>query len=242
MDGTTFHGASYFYLVPVVIFLPLILFALWNFGLKDIFRRSDKEVRARRLDQIRREKDAKRRLEKSGGLAIRPVTEPPRTVLSWIGRAVAYGAYACVLAVFSNWPPYAYHDPHAAQVKLSLSVPGARKEACHKRSREELMKLPPNMRAPMQCSRERLPVAVSLAIDGQTLYAASQAPAGLSGDGSSSFYEKFAVPAGTHRIAVRLSFDGGASYSHTLEESVVLAPTQVLVVGYGGTDKALFLQ
>ena len=39
-------------------------------------------------------------------------------------------------------------------LKLSLSHAGARKEACHQRSAEELAKLAPNMRAPSVCPRE----------------------------------------------------------------------------------------
>lgn len=239
---TTFHGASYFYFVPVAIFLPLILFGLWSFGLKDLFRRTDAEKRDRRLDQIRREKDAKRRLDKAGGLAVRPVTEPPRSVASWVARAVAYGAFAAVLGVFSNWPPYAYWPSNTGQLKVSMSVPGDHKEACRKRTREELAKLPPNMRAPMSCSRERFPVVLETSMDGTALYRASREPTGLSKDGASAFYKKFPVPAGNHKVAVRLSLDGGRTFPYVLEQTLTLASGQAVVLGFAGAEKALFLR
>lgn len=239
---TTYHGASYFYLVPVAIFLPLILLGLWSFGLKDLFRTTDTEKRARRLEQIRTEKETKRRLAKAGGLAVRPVTEPPRSVASWAGRALAYGAYAAVLGVFSAWPPYAYWPADTGQLKVSLSVPGDHKEACRKRTRDELAKLPPNMRAPMKCSRERAPVAIEVTFDGKPLYRAVREATGLSKDGASAFYEKFAIPAGTHAVSVRLSLDGGKSFPHVLESALDLAPGQAVVLGFDGPGKGLFLR
>lgn len=239
---TTFHGASYFYLVPVAIFLPLVLFGLWSFGLKDLFRRTDAEKRERRLDQIRRDKDAKRRLAKSGGLAVRPVTEPPRSVGSWIGRAIAYGAFAVVLGAFSNWPPYAYWPESTGQLKVSLSVPGDHKEACRKRTRDELAKLPPNMRAPMSCSRERFPVVLEASLDGSPLYRESREPTGLSKDGASAFYKKFPILAGTHEVAVRLSLDGGTTFPYILDHTLAIASGQAVVLGFGGVEKSLFLR
>ena len=87
-------------------------------------------------------------------------------------------------------------------VKLSFSHAGERREPCLTLSPEELAALAANMRSGVDCPRERVPVVVEL--DGERVYHASLAPAGLAGDGPSSVYERFEVPAGHHRIRVRL--------------------------------------
>jgi hypothetical protein len=86
-----------------------------------------------------------------------------------------------------------------ALIKLSFAH-GAQKEDCRPRTAEELAKLPPNMRRPMVCARERLPVAVELLLDGAPLYQAVLPPTGLAGDGPSRAYQRFAVPPGQHEL------------------------------------------
>ena len=44
-----------------------------------------------------------------------------------------------------------------AQIRLSFVHGGDRAEPCRRRTREELEKLAPNMRKPLECSRRRLP-------------------------------------------------------------------------------------
>lgn len=238
----TIGGVSIFYLVPVLVFGPLMALGLWNFGLKDLFRR-DQEVDDRiRQEQERREAEARRRLEKAGGLAPRPVTEPPTSAVSWIGRAVAYGAFAGFLGVFSAWPSYGYWPGDAGQLKLSITIAGERKAACRKLSREELMKLPPNMRRPEKCSRERHPVRIRITVDDQDLFAGTQPPAGLSGDGNSSFYHKFSLPTGGHRITATLSLDDGGSVTSHLDRSIHIQPGQVMVLGFDSVNHGLALQ
>ena len=52
--------------------------------------------------------------------------------------------------------------PDRALVKLSFSHHGKPVSDCHQTSAAELAKLPPNMRAPVRCPRERSPVTVEL--------------------------------------------------------------------------------
>jgi hypothetical protein len=40
------------------------------------------------------------------------------------------------------------------------------------------------------------------------------------------------VPAGRHRIAVRLKDSAGAAFTHTREATVTLQPAQVLVIDF----------
>ena len=166
-----------------------------------------------------------------------------RRVGRWIGQAILYGAFAAFLGLLSDWPVYEPHDPSQALIKLSLTHPGKRKDECRRRSREELAELPPNMRAPLSCSRERWPVLVELDLDDKTIFARTVNPVGLSADGQSSFYHTFAVPAGRHRIAVRMRDRGdGQGFDYAREAWVTLAPAQSLVVSFSEDEGRFFLQ
>ncbi len=76
---------------------------------------------------------------------------------------------------------------------------------------EELAKLAPNMRTPLKCGRERSPVTIEVDLDGAQVYRHVAVPSGLSSDGASAVYQRLQVPAGEHRIAVRLKDSAGAA-------------------------------
>ena len=70
-----------------------------------------------------------------------------------------------------------------------------------------------------------------------------QSPTGLSKDGASAVYERLVVPAGEHRITVRLSDDVRArdhAYQH--ESTVKLVPGQVLVIDFDAGKGGITLQ
>ena len=116
---------------------------------------------------------------------------------------------------------------------MSFIHHGQRVAECRPFTAEELAKLPPNMRAPMKCERERSPVTIEVDLDGATVYRKVAAPSGLSRDGASSVYHRIAVPAGEHRIAVRLKDTTSASaFNHTREATLTLKPAQVLVIDF----------
>lgn len=134
-------------------------------------------------------------------------------------------------AVLSAWPGYRAIPEGAAVVKLSFSHGGER--SCRQLTDEELAKLPPNMRRREVCDRRRPPVYVELEIDGERAFAASLPPSGLSGDGPSRVYESFVLPAGSHRIAVRLRDTAKPEgFPYAAERQVTLAPGQNLAIDF----------
>ena len=82
--------------------------------------------------------------------------------------------YRCVLP----HPATGISQHDQALLKLSFTHAGQLVQECRRRTPEELAKLPPNMRAPLDCARERSPVTCELALDGQLL-AQRIAPSGL---------------------------------------------------------------
>jgi len=163
--------------------------------------------------------------------------------LAIAGQALLYGAFAGFLGVFSSHPAYRHLAPGEAVLKLSFSHPGQLAHECHRRTPEELAKLAPNMRAPMDCPRERSPVTVELAMDGQVLARREVAPVGLSKDGASTLYERFVVPAGEHRLSVKFSDDIRApGFNYVSDERVQLHPAQVVVVDFNPARGGVLIQ
>ena len=154
-------------------------------------------------------------------------------VLRTVAQIALYAGFAFVVVALSSWPPYARIDSDNAVIKLSFSHAGERREPCRTLSPEELAALAANMRSGVDCPRERVPVVVELEIDGEHIYRAALAPSGLAGDGPSSVYERFEVPAGHHRIRVRLRDTVRESgFDHEGAADVVLAARQSFVIDF----------
>lgn len=121
-----------------------------------------------------------------------------------VGQIIAFIPFAFALGYFSNSPSYTYHDPEKALIMVSFSHASERKEECRRFTQEELSAMAPNMRRPMDCARERVPVHVELTMDGNNLLSKSYNPTGLAKDGSASIYESIPVAPGQHEITVKL--------------------------------------
>lgn len=153
--------------------------------------------------------------------------------LQWGGQVVLYGLFALAVGVFAHWPPYHPIGADQAVIKISVSRLGQPVGECRRLSDEELAKLPPNMRDPVQCPRERSPLSMEVQVGGAAVLNRVVQPTGLSRDGAASIYERLVVPAGKQQIDVRFSDDvrpGAPTYHRAA--SIDLAPGQVLVVDF----------
>lgn len=163
--------------------------------------------------------------------------------LTIAGQFFLYSLFAIVIGVFSRWPAYRPIVADQAMLKLSFSHHGKPIAECRQASEAELAKLPPNMRAPTVCPRQRSPVTVQLDVDGTPVYQHSAMPSGLSKDGASAVYHRLELAAGSHRIAVRINDDArqpGFQYIH--ESTVVLKPAQILVIDLNAEKAEITLQ
>jgi hypothetical protein len=154
-------------------------------------------------------------------------------VLRYIGQAVFYALFAVFIGYFASAPAYVHVAADQAVVKVSFSHGGQPVKPCRQRSKEELERLPPNMRTPMECVRERSPVEFEFELDGQKIYSVSAPPRGLSRDGASTLYRRLTVPAGEHRLSARLKDSvliDKPNYQHA--ETVMLKPGQIFVVDF----------
>ncbi len=154
-------------------------------------------------------------------------------LLRYAAPGVVYLIFAVFLGYFASAPSYTHFPPDQALIKLSLAHGASREGGCRRRTQEELQKMPPNMRRPMDCPRQRRPVFIELEIDGETRYSASVPPPGLSGDGPSRIYQRFAVSAGKHDIVARLrDSDRTDGFDYEKRAAVELAAQQSLAIDF----------
>lgn len=163
--------------------------------------------------------------------------------IAYLGQAATYALFAGVVGYFSAYPKYQHFPEDQALLKLSFSHAGQHKAECRQRTPEELAKLPPNMRAPTQCARERSPVTVRIDLDGKQLYQEALPPSGLSKDNVSTVYRRFPVPAGSHQLRVQLNDSVRiAGYNYNREEIVSLQPRQVMVIDFDHEKGGIILR
>jgi hypothetical protein len=154
----------------------------------------------------------------------------------WLRHAAQFAlivALFAAVAAFSNWPAYRTIPPEHAVVMLSFVHGADRQAECRRLSPAEIAKLPPNMRRVQDCPRGRRPLYVELDIGGENAFRASLPPTGIAGDGPSKVYQRFVVPAGDHKIAVRMRDTPRAEgFDHAREAKVTLAADQMLVIDF----------
>ena len=155
--------------------------------------------------------------------------------MKWLRTAAQLALYVplmAILAYFSTQPRFSVVAPGEALVRVSLIHATQRKEACRERSAEELAKLAPNMRASLDCPRERAPLLVEVELDGKLVLRREAQPSGLRRDGNAVVYERIALPAGRHRIVARLRDRPGADFNFVKEQTVELASGQALIIDF----------
>jgi hypothetical protein len=157
------------------------------------------------------------------------------------GQVILYGAFAAFVGYFATSPIYKQIPDDVALIKLSISHLGDRE--CRKRDPEELKKLPPNMRAPMDCPRERSDINLEVDIDGQPAFRTVLHPTGLYKDGVSTVYKRFEMKAGTHQLAVRMNDNlVKPGFNFVKEEQITLKPAQVMVIDFNPDKGGLFFK
>lgn len=158
-----------------------------------------------------------------------------KQALRIIAQLALYVPLMAAIGYFSNEPRFSPLAEGEALVRLSFIHAAERKEKCRERTPEELAKLAPNMRAPLDCPRERSPILVELEIDGATVLRREIAPTGLKRDGNATVYERLPLPAGRHRVVARLRDRADGDFNFRREETVELAAGGVLLIDFAAT-------
>lgn len=154
-------------------------------------------------------------------------------IIRWIGQAVVYAGMALWLGHFANRPVYTHVPPDNALIKLSVVHGAQRKGKCRKRTQEELEAMNPNMRTPLDCPRERLPIHIAIILDGELLYDESVRAAGLAQGGTTRVYQRFVVDSGPHELVARM-VDSARTEGYDFERkaTIELFPQENFVIDF----------
>lgn len=147
-------------------------------------------------------------------------------------QLLLYVPLMVLIGYFATRPQFRLIGPDEALLRLSFTHAAAPVHPCRRRSAEELAKLPPNMRAPLDCPRERVPLQVSLELDGREIFQRTVPPAGLRRDGDATVYFRTALAAGRHRVVVRMGDQPGGGFNHAKAATIDFAPGAAWVIDF----------
>ncbi len=159
---------------------------------------------------------------------------------SWIRyplQVVNYTVFMALAWYFSVAPPFENLKQDEAVVVLALNHEGENIEPCHRLSPQELAALPPNMRKPVECGRERSPLIIEVLMDDKVLFNTKAIPPGLYRDGSANVFLRAEIAAGQHDFKVKMNDsvhkDG---FNHQYQQKIELTPAQLMVIGFDKSD------
>ncbi len=156
--------------------------------------------------------------------------------LRLLAQLVLYVPLMALIGYFSTEPRFSAIGPDDALLRVSFIHAAQRKHECRRRTAEELAKLAPNMRAALDCPRERADLLVELELDGTTVLRREVKPAGFQRDGNAVLYQRLAVPAGRHRIVARLRDRAEGNFNYVKEQTVELAAGRVLLIDFNAAQ------
>lgn len=165
-----------------------------------------------------------------------------KTALRFFAQALLYVPFMALIGYFSTSPPYRHLGADQALVRLSFSHAAQRIGECRERTPEELAKLPPNMRAPLVCPRERAPVSVELEIDGRLVYQALAPPSGFTRDGAATVYQRLPIAAGRHRFTARLNDRVAPGFNYERDATLDVGAGRVLVIDFNAAQGGFLLK
>jgi hypothetical protein len=154
-------------------------------------------------------------------------------LLRYFLQAINYSVFMALIWYFATSPSIRIIADDEAMLTIAFAHAGDFREPCRKLSSEELAKLPPNMRKPEECPRERSPVTIEASLDGKTFYDRVLQPPGLFGDGGVNVFFSGKIPAGKHHLEIKMNdsvrIEG---FNHTLEQDINIKPAKILLVDF----------
>ena len=157
-------------------------------------------------------------------------------ILRLAAQLVLYVPLMAIIGYFSTEPRFSAVGEGEALVRVSFIHAAQRKQECRQRSTEELARMAPNMRAALDCPRERADLLVEMELDGVTVLRREVKPAGFQRDGNAVVYQRLAVPAGRHRIVARLRDRAEGDFNYVKEQTVELDAGRVLLIDFNATQ------
>jgi len=153
--------------------------------------------------------------------------------LRYLLQAFNYTIFMALIWYFATSPSVRVIEDDEAMITVAFAHAGETLEECRRLSQEELLKLPPNMRKPDDCPRERSPIIIEAMLDGEIIYNKTMLPPGIFNDGGVNIYYKSKVPAGKHSFKIRMDDSvRKQGFNHTFEQDINIDPAQILLVEF----------
>lgn len=154
-----------------------------------------------------------------------------------------YALFMAVVWYFSFKPSYHQLEDDQAVITISFTHATKLREACRKRTQEELMKLAPNMRLPSVCSRERSPMNLEIYLDDKILVKEVVEPTGFHKDQGVSIFQSIKVKAGQHKLRAWMNDDVKvAKPTYKLEQMINLKAEQLLLIDFHVSSGGFFIK
>ena len=151
-------------------------------------------------------------------------------------QLVLYVPLMALIGYFSTEPRFSPIAGDQALLRVSFIHAAQRRQECRQRSAGELAKLAPNMRASLDCPRERADVLVEVELDGALVLRREVRPAGFQRDGNAALYQRLTVPAGRHRIVARLRDRAEGDFNYVKDQAVELDAGHVLIIDFNAAQ------
>lgn len=153
--------------------------------------------------------------------------------LRYLLQAFNYAIFMGLVWYFASAPAVRLIGKDEARLTIAFAHAGQLREPCRLLSQEELNKLAPNMRKLDDCPRERSPVVIEAELDGESVYSASLQPPGLFGDGGVDMFYSARIPAGEHRLSLKMNDSVRVEgFNHEFDQLVSIVPGQILLIGF----------
>ena len=164
-------------------------------------------------------------LDKSSGLN--------NIFLRYLLQTFNYTVFMALIWYFATSPSVRVIEDDEAMITVAFGHAGETRKECRKLSQEELMKLPPNMRKPEDCPRERSPIIIEAKLDGEIIYSKTFLPPGIFNDGSVNIYYNSKVPAGKHTFEIKMDDSiRKQGFNHQLTQDINIQPAQILLIEF----------
>ncbi|MCK4743824.1 MAG: hypothetical protein KAT25_08395 [Sulfuriflexus sp.] len=162
-------------------------------------------------------------------------------VLRYGLQAFNYALFMAVVWYFSTSPTYHQLEDDQAVITLSFTHATKLSEECRRLTQEELLKLPLNMRAPMDCPRERSPLTFELYLDDKILTSSVVEPLGFHRDQGVNLFQRMVVKAGEYSLRIWLNDDINVDKpTYQYEQKITLKPEQQLLIDFDAATGGFF--
>ncbi len=153
--------------------------------------------------------------------------------LRYLLQAFNYAIFMALIWYFATSPSIRVIEDDQAMLTVAFAHAGETREECRRLSQEELMKLPPNMRKPEDCPRERSPIIVEATLDGKSIYNKTMLPPGIFNDGGVNIFYSSKVPAGKHSFKIKMDDSvRKQGFNHVFEQDIEIKPQQIVLVEF----------